>query len=112
MQNRTRHLTVCSLSLFLFLQYPNQAWPSEGPIVVDGEVQLFALGAAIKRNFVAVHFVGAGKILARHAEGGFVARLEIEHDRHTTASLRIGAFHLRLRAAAHENGSYQCQGSD
>ena len=74
------------LSLFLFLQYPDQAWPSEGPIVVNGEVQLFALGAAIKRNFVTVHFVCAGKILARHAEGGFVAGLEIEHDAHTSAT--------------------------
>jgi hypothetical protein len=100
------------LSLFLFLQYPDQAWPSEGPIVVNGEVQLFALGTAIKRKFVVVHFVGAGKILARHAEGSFAAGHEIEHAAYTSATLRVGAFHLRLRAAAHENGSYQCQGSD
>jgi hypothetical protein len=79
---------------------------------VDGEVQLFALGAAIKRKFVAGYSVGAGKILARHAEGGFAAGREIEHDAHTSATLRVGAFHLRLRAAAHENGSYQSQGSD
>jgi hypothetical protein len=100
------------LSLFLFFQYPNQSWSGERSIIVDGEVQLFAFRAAIKRQLVPLHFVGAGKILARHAEGGFAAGREIEHNAHTSATLRVSAFHLRLQAAAHENGSYQSQGSD
>src|SRR5213080_910584 len=94
--------------LFLLFHCPYEAWPSERSIVVDCEVHLLSLGAAVEVNLVPLRFVGAWECLTHHGKCGLATGLEIQRD-HTTR-VCVGAF--RLRAAASNNRDYQYQGDD